>query len=308
MKKAIFKITNECNLSCKGCAAKTQYIDIKASVDRILKNGYDWVFITGGEPLLCDELFSVCKKLRDNGIKVGVSTNGTIRNDAIFDVVDRIGVSIDGGREYHDSYRGEGVFDKATEFMSACVSRGIETVLLFTAFKDNVNQIEQVISIARNLCVDYLQVTADVKDHSVMIPDIKIENPKLIIIDSYNDTCDWLFGKKAIVVRTNKNDLLTGVQDEGEAVIEDCYSQSNVSATEGAAGFIGFIQGGSLIEACSASGSVVSDSLASGFCLTNYGYIKKCCSISSVVGECAAGFVLGEFVLEDPYYRVEYLQ
>lgn len=78
-----------CNLACKYCDTaysinpkreafmKMEVVDI---VDKVL---YRNVTITGGEPLLQSEVYSLCIALSEKGISVNVETNGTIVPPAV---------------------------------------------------------------------------------------------------------------------------------------------------------------------------------------------------------------------------------
>lgn len=114
----LFPVTWQCNLTCKFCCSRNRNADINIkdclNLIRSKKNEVEWVYITGGEPfLLGSNLINICEQLQSDGFKVGVTTNGTIDPLDIFDHIDRLGVSIDGDENYHDAYRGKGVFKKA---------------------------------------------------------------------------------------------------------------------------------------------------------------------------------------------------
>ncbi len=81
--------TQGCNLLCPFCQNSSLVLkkDLPALDSNELlnflnkrKNILDGVCITGGEPLMQDEIFSFCKILKDIGYKVKVDTNGTFPN------------------------------------------------------------------------------------------------------------------------------------------------------------------------------------------------------------------------------------
>jgi MoaA/NifB/PqqE/SkfB family radical SAM enzyme len=170
----LFPITYQCNLDCAFCcskALKKTAIDINKSVQAIKdnKSRIDWVYITGGEPFLLDNLFEVCQDLRDYGFKVGVTTNGTIFRHEIAFYVDRIGISLDGPKKYHDRYRGEGTFNKALSLFHA-VKGKCETVIMSVAFKDNIEELTRLKPVVEELSPTYWQIQRDTNDYSVVIP------------------------------------------------------------------------------------------------------------------------------------------
>jgi MoaA/NifB/PqqE/SkfB family radical SAM enzyme len=171
---ALFPITYTCNLYCDFCAVKgmrEKKVDISKCMESIKskKGEIEWIFITGGEPFLVQGLESICDELRGMGFKVGVTTNGTIFRPEISNHVDRIGISFDGDKEYHDTYRGIGVFDKAVELFRA-VKGKCETVIMSTAFKGNLEELVRFEEKVKDLDPDYWQITKDCYDNTLEIP------------------------------------------------------------------------------------------------------------------------------------------
>ena len=136
---AVFKITDACNLNCSYCyrenASKihtSQNITLETidkTLDSILKykqwlyNLHGWkkqpslYFIWhGGEPLLVGipktmEILDLQRKYQDKGLEISncVQTNGTLLNEKYLEIYQkerfRIGISIDGPSEVHDTHR-----------------------------------------------------------------------------------------------------------------------------------------------------------------------------------------------------------
>lgn len=177
MHHILFPITWTCNLKCHGCCApKEGDIDIYQCVSNLMPKAgeVEWVFITGGEPFMVSNLFDVCDIIREAGFKVGVTTNGTIFQPDIVDHVDRFGVSLDGDREYHDAYRGEGVFNKAINFLKYVKEQNTcETVIMSVAFKGNEEALFKLKPTVKEIDPDYWQIQRDIYDESVVI------NPEL---------------------------------------------------------------------------------------------------------------------------------
>jgi len=136
---------------------------------RSKKGEVEWVFITGGEPFLIQGLDAVCDELKDLGFKVGVTTNGTFFRPEISARVDRIGISLDGDRAYHDAYRGPGVFDKAVELFYAIKGK-CETVVMSAAFKENLDELIRFEAKVKEMDPDYWQIRQDYNDNSFEIP------------------------------------------------------------------------------------------------------------------------------------------
>ena len=116
----LIEVTKKCNMACDQCGSrcdirseellsKTQLLatlkDIKEHIGT-----YTMLNVTGGEPLLRQDLFDMMREASDMGFEWGMVTNGSLITD---DVILRmresgmktITVSVDGMRETHDSLR-----------------------------------------------------------------------------------------------------------------------------------------------------------------------------------------------------------
>lgn len=174
MNHILFPITYECNLNCAGCSSRvneSQFVEIDKNLDSIIKTSekIEWVYITGGEPFLIENLSEICDRLHESGFKVGVTTNGTFFRPEIADHVDRIGISIDGRQKYHDAYRGEGVYNKAIQLFHS-VKNKCETVIMSVAFKENLEELKLLSSTIEELDPTYWQIQRDINDPNLIIP------------------------------------------------------------------------------------------------------------------------------------------
>jgi len=172
-KSILFPITYECNLSCALCCVKNckQLVNIQESLKYLQNNKLsEWVYITGGEPFLITQLESICDSLKEYGYKVGITTNGTFFRPEIAEHVDRFGISLDGCQEYHDFYRGQGVFEKAL-FLLNSVKNRCETVIMSTVFKENIEHLRKLKPIIEEINPTYWQIQRDINDSNLVIPE-----------------------------------------------------------------------------------------------------------------------------------------
>lgn len=118
-------LTEHCNLRCDYCKVhKMITAPVKKSTDAesitaSLLESLDWtdgvinVAFYGGEPLLryreLDEICTVLRARAGERFTFSVTTNGTICNNAVLDILRRhrvcVGVSIDGNNDQHDLHR-----------------------------------------------------------------------------------------------------------------------------------------------------------------------------------------------------------
>jgi len=187
----VWNATNRCNLRCKHCYISagdmTTGRDAPAAqippnpplpkggtYDNLLKGGtYDEMttaeaeeFITdlaemrvpvllfsGGEPLIRSDIFHLSRFATDRGLRVILSTNGTLITSEVADSIKRsgmqyVGVSFDGLRDTHDEFRCKaGAFDRALEGIRNCMRLDIKTGIRFTISKLNKEDLPGVINL-----------------------------------------------------------------------------------------------------------------------------------------------------------------
>lgn len=78
----VFVRTTGCNLRCTYCDTTYSYYEgdfqaLEQILGEIEKHGAKYVCITGGEPLLQKEVFTLMKELCDRGYKVSLETSGS---------------------------------------------------------------------------------------------------------------------------------------------------------------------------------------------------------------------------------------
>ena len=156
-------VTYRCNLACKYCGIWSYKIKEMTTKEtrRAIKEfadigNFHWVF-TGGEPLLREDIGELINYLKDFGIAVTLTTNGTLLRKRIEEVknVDYLVVSLDGPKKINDEVRGKGVFDKVIDGVKEARKRGIEVVLNATLSRKNIENnfygIRKLIEIAKKL-------------------------------------------------------------------------------------------------------------------------------------------------------------
>ena len=208
MLQILFPITYDCNLKCPFCVAKKATVDITKALQDIKELDGEWVYITGGEPLLSNDLVDVCKELKNMGKKVGVTTNGTIDRYDFLQYVDRLGVSIDGNKEQHDQSRGIGTFDKAISYIKTAKEMVKEIIIMSVIWSGNLDQVPFLINLKNETAVNKLQLQRDVSDSKISIP--IMSDSDVVIINKYDDLIKIVDGYSVEYGKTNSNELLSG--------------------------------------------------------------------------------------------------
>jgi AdoMet-dependent heme synthase len=162
-----WETTRNCNLSCIHCRAAATNgpypgeLDTRralALLDEIAAVGRPIVILTGGEPLLRDDIFTIAKHGDGLGLRMVMAPNGTLITPEVArrmaeSGIRRISASIDGAtREFHDKFRGvDGAFDAAIQGIEHVKAAGIEFQINTTITKTNLDQIPDILALAERL-------------------------------------------------------------------------------------------------------------------------------------------------------------
>lgn len=165
----IWNLIRRCNLTCKHCYSVSADRNFPGELSRsevltvmadLRAYGVPVLILSGGEPLMRPDILDISKIAKQQGFYVGLSTNGTrIDRDniaAIADVgFDYVGISIDGMRETHDSFRQmQGCFDLALRGLRLCREVGIKVGLRFTLTQDNAAELPHLLKLMDDEDVD----------------------------------------------------------------------------------------------------------------------------------------------------------
>lgn len=154
----VWNCTNKCNLSCKHCYSSSgkEYNQVLSTEEGInlIKNLASFnipvLLLSGGEPLLRDDIFYLIKKARENDIRVVISSNGTLLDKNTVKKlkeleVSYLGISIDGKEKINDKFRGDkGAYKRALEGIRTCKKFSLKVGLRFTINKFNYQQIDDM--------------------------------------------------------------------------------------------------------------------------------------------------------------------
>ncbi|MGD8833401.1 MAG: heme b synthase [Desulfobacteraceae bacterium] len=162
-----WETTRNCNLNCVHCRASATSgpysgeLDTPAAfklLDEIAKVAKPIIILTGGEPLLRDDIFDIAKYGNDKGMRMVMSPNGTLVSPKIAQKmaqsgIQRISVSLDGSdAESHDKFRGvQGAYDGALMGIENAKAAGIEFQINTTITKTNLDQIPKILALAESL-------------------------------------------------------------------------------------------------------------------------------------------------------------
>lgn len=163
---AYLHVTQRCNLSCRGCYsdgpsrnaggdASTE--DMKTVVGNLAHAGVRNLVVSGGEPLLRDDLDEILRYAKECGIEsVSVLTNGTlVEKDAVTRLapfVDCISVSFDGcSPESPAHIRGTQRFAELVKAVGTIKDAGVEAHMIATVHAKNADDVPAYVALSEEL-------------------------------------------------------------------------------------------------------------------------------------------------------------
>ncbi len=162
-----WETTRSCNLSCIHCRAAAEKgpypgeLDTKKAfsfLDTVASFSNPVIILTGGEPMLRDDIYDLAAYGTKLGLRMVMATNGTlVDQDSIKRMIDsgiqRISVSLDGANaETHDNFRQvKGSFANALRALDFARDNGLEFQVNTTITKLNLAEIPAILDLTVKL-------------------------------------------------------------------------------------------------------------------------------------------------------------
>jgi heme d1 biosynthesis radical SAM protein NirJ len=152
----IWNLIRRCNLTCQHCYSISGDVDFpgELSTQEVFEVMADLkafrvpvLILSGGEPLMRRDIFDITARAKQMGFYVGLSSNGTLVDDATADRIneagyDYVGISLDGIGAVHDKFRRrQGAYDQALAGLRRLRDRGIKVGVRFTMTEDNAAEL-----------------------------------------------------------------------------------------------------------------------------------------------------------------------
>lgn len=165
----VWHSTYRCNLQCKYCGyceRKTDELDTNRVFnlfDEVFRFNTKFIVITGGEPLIREDLGDIIDFCQKKSIFVSINTNGTLLKEKIDCIrnVDAIKLSLDGPPHINDAVKGKGAHDKVTEAIRICKNEGIKVNITTVISKYNISHIPYILNIAKEYNIEVFFQPAD---------------------------------------------------------------------------------------------------------------------------------------------------
>ncbi len=157
--------TFKCNLKCSHCYINAQ--DKPSSRELTTQEGKDLIdqiamvsqpilILSGGEPLLREDIFELASYAASKGLRVTMGTNGTLIDDKkakdLFNVgIKKVAISLDSSTPtIHNTLRGrQDAWQQAVEGIKACIRNGIGVQVNITVTQQNYDDIDNILTVSK---------------------------------------------------------------------------------------------------------------------------------------------------------------
>ncbi|HEY0972057.1 MAG TPA: radical SAM protein [Gemmatimonadales bacterium] len=155
----VWNVGRRCNLHCVHCYSDSSNRAYPgeltteegfALLDDLASFGIPVLLLSGGEPLMRPDIFELIAHARSVGLRVTLSTNGTLITPEVAErlralEVSYVGISLDGIGITNDMFRGhKGAFEKAMAGFRNCRAVGQRVGLRMTLTRRNCQDLDQI--------------------------------------------------------------------------------------------------------------------------------------------------------------------
>lgn len=155
-----FSLTPQCNFDCAYCYGdyknrRGQKLltteEIIGAIEELSRLGMAFLQLSGGEPLIRDDIDIIVNKANELGITLGMSTNGSLVEKKIETVkkIKTIAISFDGDEESNDANRGKGTYKLIMNAIKVAKKAGVNVHTYTTVTKNNLGSIDFIMEFAK---------------------------------------------------------------------------------------------------------------------------------------------------------------
>lgn len=165
----IWNLVRRCNLTCRHCYSISADKDFPGELnteevytvmDDLKALSVPVLILSGGEPLLRPDIFTIARHAKAMGFYVGLSSNGTLITQANIKAIadtgfDYVGISLDGIEHTHDRFRRkDGAFRESMHGIHLCRDAGIKVGVRFTLTQDNAGDLSAMLQLVEEEGID----------------------------------------------------------------------------------------------------------------------------------------------------------
>lgn len=194
-------LTYRCNLRCKYCqiwkaaGVELSTTQVCCAIDELAEAGMCRLGLTGGEPLLRDDIGAIVDHAKEHRLFCTIFTNGAFVDQHLPSLrkLDAVLISLDGPREYHDDLRGKGAFDSAFHAIQLLSAEGIKVWTNTVVTRRNLDAVDFVLGIAHRHGAH--AAFQPIFEHSYSISEDKVERLRAEK-SQYEQMIDFLLRRK----------------------------------------------------------------------------------------------------------------
>jgi radical SAM protein with 4Fe4S-binding SPASM domain len=165
-----WNVTLKCNLKCAHCyinAAETELADelstdaAKMLIHQITEVSRPLLILSGGEPLLREDIYEIIRYGADRGLRMGMGSNGMLIDDEVTrrledSGMETVAISLDSSiPERHDMFRGvKGCWEHAVDAIKALKKSRIQVQVNSTVTPQNYDEVDDIMALAEELGVE----------------------------------------------------------------------------------------------------------------------------------------------------------
>lgn len=203
-----WEVTKGCNLRCIHCRATATELsspdDLPTGkalgiIDQIAAHYSPILVLSGGEPLFRRDIFQLARHATDRGLRVALATNGTLVTPEVAHKIKdagvrRVSISIDGAdAATHDAFRAiPGAFDAALQGFRHLKSIGMSVQINTTVASHNVDQLPDILALARRIGADALHTF-------LLVPvgcGVEIADSMMVPAARYEQILNWFYDQE----------------------------------------------------------------------------------------------------------------
>lgn len=170
--RVTWDLTTKCNLFCRHCyntsrlrGERSPPNSLHTIAEKLADTGIFLVTLSGGEPLMEPEIWTLIQMFNDKKKPVELATNGTLITEKVARKIKKfninsVQISIDGLRETHDYQRGvKGCFDKSMKGAEYVLKEDIPVIVSTVVWQENVEEVQPLLEVLLQIGVQGFRAT-----------------------------------------------------------------------------------------------------------------------------------------------------
>jgi radical SAM protein with 4Fe4S-binding SPASM domain len=189
------ELTRRCNGSCQHCfansipseseASEMTFSELESIIRQLADLGGTYVRLTGGEPTIRDDFFDIVDVINEEGLDIGLNTNGMFDEKTLDGVLSRdikeIRVSLDGPEEINNQIRTPGSYRRVLRTFENIAGYNrtaddpADVTMNVVLMRSNQDYIEEMIELAQSLgsriSFGLLRLTGRARQEEMLAPE-----------------------------------------------------------------------------------------------------------------------------------------